>query len=302
MHHMRTYPYLVHKHNTIDAIGHCILILTYTVTFVLRGDLENEIFPREGYGIFIVLLYIIVLPAPTVYYFLKEDSMEDERSPTEDFDFDENPLSVGGLDDDDEAVADSDNASGSPAVQVLGQRGTGHAPPRGLSTAKLAKIIRENKELRAENSQQKVVIQTMEAEATALRNDNTRNGAAFSAVQDAVTTSSPASLSAEANTMQLLATATADAAAAMEKQKQAESRMWDTRRPSQIVAMKSLVQEGVLSEESMVKAQQALEGHVSNQVLTRQLQEKHERDKLAAQENKLALLRMKSERKTYREQ
>jgi hypothetical protein len=48
MHHMRTYPYLQRKHNTIDALGHCILILTYTVTFVLRGDLENEVFPREG--------------------------------------------------------------------------------------------------------------------------------------------------------------------------------------------------------------------------------------------------------------
>ena len=38
--------------------------------------------------------------------------------------------------------------------------------------------------------------------------------------------------------------------------------------------MKDLVQEGVLSEESMAKAQEALEGHVVNQVLSRQLQEK----------------------------
>ena len=53
MHHMRSYPYSVHKHNMIDALGHCILILTYTVTFILRQsdeDLEAESFPREGYG------------------------------------------------------------------------------------------------------------------------------------------------------------------------------------------------------------------------------------------------------------
>ena len=124
-------------------------------------------------------------------------------------------------------------------------------------------------------------------------------------MQEAATS---ASSSAEGNAMQLLATATAEAAAATaasEKQKEEEdlksSRMWDTRRPSQIVAMKDLVQEGVLSEESMAKAQEALEGHVANQVLSRQLQEKQERDKLAAHEDKLAIMRRKTDRKTYRQ-
>jgi hypothetical protein len=65
--------------------------------------------------------------------------------------------------------------------------------------------------------------------------------------------------------------------------------------------MKDLVQEGVLSEESMAKAQEALEGHVANQVLSRQLQEKQERDKLAAQNDMLTILRRKTERKTYRQ-
>ena len=58
--------------------------------------------------------------------------------------------------------------------------------------------------------------------------------------------------------------------------------------------MKDLVQEGVLSEESMAKAQEALEGHVVNQVLSRQLQEKQEGDRLT-------ILRRKTERKTYRQ-
>ena len=52
MHHMRVYPYVRNQHNQVDALGHAALMLTYTITLILRNDDEDafvgEVFPREG--------------------------------------------------------------------------------------------------------------------------------------------------------------------------------------------------------------------------------------------------------------
>jgi hypothetical protein len=110
------------------------------------------------------------------------------------------------------------------SLQVAGQVSAA-STASGLSTAKLAKIVREGKELRAENAQQTATIQALEAEVAALRDDNKKIGGVVSAVQEAAATTDSSSAEG-ANAMQLLATATADAAAATEKQKEIESRMW----------------------------------------------------------------------------
>lgn len=53
MHHMRSFPYVLLKHNIVDGFGHCAVILTYMVTLILRnaeGDdgFDGEWFPRDG--------------------------------------------------------------------------------------------------------------------------------------------------------------------------------------------------------------------------------------------------------------
>lgn len=71
------------KHNIIDALGHLTLILTYISAFIVRSDqidFVSERFPVEGYGWFICFLYLIVLPAPIVYYYRKEMQAEQQSS------------------------------------------------------------------------------------------------------------------------------------------------------------------------------------------------------------------------------
>jgi|EP01043_Picozoa_sp_COSAG02_P036862 hypothetical protein len=66
------FPYVRKTHNQIDSAGHMALLLTYTVSLILRNSEDDEvfadeIFPVEGYGWFIVLIFAVGLPAPTVY-------------------------------------------------------------------------------------------------------------------------------------------------------------------------------------------------------------------------------------------
>ena len=52
MHHMRTYPFVIYKHNVMEALGHCALMLLYAISLILRNDndddWEAEWFPKEG--------------------------------------------------------------------------------------------------------------------------------------------------------------------------------------------------------------------------------------------------------------
>lgn len=71
------------KHNIIDALGHLALILTYVSAFIVRGDesdFVHERFPVWGYGVFICFLYVVILPAPVVYYHRKEKRSDQESS------------------------------------------------------------------------------------------------------------------------------------------------------------------------------------------------------------------------------
>ena len=51
---MRVYPYTTYKHNLMEALGHCALMLTYAISLILRNDNEEqwaeEWWPRAGYG------------------------------------------------------------------------------------------------------------------------------------------------------------------------------------------------------------------------------------------------------------
>lgn len=76
MHHMRTYPFVVYKHNVMEALGHCALMLLYAISLILRNEDEDmwnaELFPKEGYGWFIVFIFAVVLPSPTVYFYRRD--------------------------------------------------------------------------------------------------------------------------------------------------------------------------------------------------------------------------------------
>jgi hypothetical protein len=49
---VRVYPYVSYKHNLMEALGHCAMLLLYSVTLILRNQddsqWEQEWFPKEG--------------------------------------------------------------------------------------------------------------------------------------------------------------------------------------------------------------------------------------------------------------
>eukprot|EP01045_Picozoa_sp_COSAG04_P013252 COSAG04_NODE_930_length_9363_cov_28.745898_4_plen_1224_part_00 len=152
MHHMRTYPFVVYKHNVMEALGHCALMLLYAISLILRNEDEGtwdaEWFPKTGYGWFIVFLFAIVLPSPTVYFYCRD---KDKPTASEGEGFEENPLAIEA-----EASVDAKGSGGAEPEQPTAQ------PAR----AKLAKMQREGKDarvqvqkLQVENQQQQVEIQ-----------------------------------------------------------------------------------------------------------------------------------------------
>lgn len=169
-----------------------------------------------GSGFFIVFMYIVVLPAPTIYSFFvegKNDSTDNTDDGIEGFFA--NPMQDGG--------------EGGDAGQSL----------RKLPGNKVAKLQREGKEQRA-------TIHSLTAKNDALQNEIRRLGGEMTAVVNSA--------------------AGAETAAIALSNAEAESHRFDTRRPSQILAIKGLVEEGILSEESVVEAKQAFEDHVGTQV------------------------------------
>ena len=144
-----------------------------TVSFVLRGGSETfeyEMFPREGYGLFIVFLYVFVLPAPVVYYYFMESNAVDDGKDTPDvsdnFEFD-NPLD------------DFDNNSDAPLPSSSRARppsSGGGSNSGGTSTVRLAKLQREGKELRTINQAQDAELQAKAAEIDALQQELARVG------------------------------------------------------------------------------------------------------------------------------
>jgi hypothetical protein len=153
MHHMRVYPYVRRQHNLGDAIGHFILILTYTIALILRnneGEFANESFPKEGYGWVLLFLYAIVLPAPTIYYFCHNASDEKTNRSRGEWDvsdetgFVDNPLG------DDDPSGGSDDGDGEMAENSSATRGNS-----GIAVHKLARVQRQVRETIAENQELK---------------------------------------------------------------------------------------------------------------------------------------------------
>jgi hypothetical protein len=149
MHHMRVYPYVRKQHNQVDALGHFILILTYTIALILRnGDEQfvNESFPKEGYGVFIVFLYCFVLPGPTIYHFCRNKAESDKDDGAVDEGLYENPLGEDSprIDDDGD---DGDESSAGRLVAHGAAVGAGVAATSGSTLSRLAKVSREKQEL-----------------------------------------------------------------------------------------------------------------------------------------------------------
>ena len=148
MYHMRTYPYIREQHNQIDAVGHMALVLTYTVSLILRNTDDEEAFIGESvstevYGWFIIFIYFVVLPAPTVYSFFSRNKAKGAATVESEFD---NPLAP-------EPINVSEGGATS-----------------SYSLSKLAKMQREKKEAQVEN-------QALRTEVAALRAQNNALGA-----------------------------------------------------------------------------------------------------------------------------
>lgn len=165
MYHMRTYPYVRAQHNLVDAIGHFSLVLTYTIALILRNndsEFANESFPKEGYGWFVVFLYAVVLPAPTVYYFCNNTSESDKDQPeqlgtTDNIGSFENPLTA-----EDVAGGDGTDDESNQVVRLPGTVGNGST----IAVHKLARIQREMRDTLSENQELKRKNATLLAEAS----------------------------------------------------------------------------------------------------------------------------------------
>merc|ERR1712096_461056 len=103
MHRMRTYPFVNYKHNVMEALGHCALMLLYAISLILRNenqdDWDAEWFPKEGYGWFLVFIFAIVLPSPTFYFYFKDKAKRTGPRKEEEFfseELQDNPLAKGG--------------------------------------------------------------------------------------------------------------------------------------------------------------------------------------------------------------
>ena len=139
-----------------------------TVSFVLRGG--SETFEYDFRGLFIVFLYVFVLPAPVVYYYFMESNAVDDGKDAPDvsdgFEFD-NPLD------------DFDNNSDAPLPSSSRARppsSGGGSNSGGTSTVRLAKLQREGKELRTINQAQDAELQAKAAEIVALQQELARVG------------------------------------------------------------------------------------------------------------------------------
>ena len=163
-------------------------------------------------------MYVVVLPAPTVYYFFKDSSGDDaEDSGVASGGSFENPLQ-------DNMDTVDDGAGLAPSKNVM------KGQSRAVSTVRLSKLQREAKVQRAE-------IDWLKAENKRLNGGFVSDGKGSSVA------------SAE------MAAAEAKAQADVDLQR------WDARRPGQVLAIQGLVQEGMLTEESITKAKKTLGEH-----------------------------------------
>lgn len=165
----QTFPYVRKTHNQIDSVGHMALLLTYAASLILRNENNeasaSETFPVEGYGWFIVLVYMVILPAPTIYSLCvhgKEEVAlwEAEVAAAEGhgtaavMNFDANPLTQTT-----ETEAREERDFDSPSNVGA------HVPADSVSLARLAKLQRQQRAAEKE-------IGTLRAQIVALQADN----------------------------------------------------------------------------------------------------------------------------------
>eukprot|EP01045_Picozoa_sp_COSAG04_P009418 COSAG04_NODE_543_length_12846_cov_7.281556_3_plen_1215_part_00 len=252
MHHMRTYPFVNYKHNVMEALGHCSLMLLYAITLILRNDNDEdwdaEWFPKEGYGWFIVFLFAIVLPSPTVYFYRKDAGGSSQAESSDGFE--ENPLAI---------EVDLSSAS----TELAAKEDTSEAQP---ARAKLAKMQRESKDARAQVQKQQLEIQQLQAQVQQQQAENQQLEAQSQMDGDAVRKSEAALRKENVALKAQLASASqvngrelaiSDASAEVPPQVA----------QGQEAAMKELAVDESLSEEARDSAKKALEVLVSSQLL-----------------------------------
>ena len=254
----------LHKHNVLDGFGHSALVLTYMVTLILRHDetdtgiWADEWFPKRGYGYFIVFLYAVVLPSPSIYFFCKHRSSGD----------------IVGLEDGNAAgiAEEFDNPIGDAEdkvfdVDVDGSRGTRgdrrlagpleireqqqQNPFSHVTVAKLNRVAREN---RVENELLTKQVAELSQEIEQLRMAVIASGGDLSAVPDARPRHKSKS--------------TSKSVADDEAEHQSAGKQASPLVPHQasIIAMKALVEDESLSEENRAAAKDALDMRVGNSI------------------------------------
>eukprot|EP01052_Picozoa_sp_SAG31_P012397 SAG31_NODE_724_length_12555_cov_11.624277_3_plen_329_part_00 len=189
---------------------------------------------RVGYGIFIVFLYAIVLPSPVVYYYFKDRAaVQDEESNDSSLGF-SNPLTG-----EDNTTTTYSNAEDDMLSNVSNTN-----VPRIM----LAKLQREAKEARLKQG-------NVAAENAMLRQENHRIVAEMENLKRAPTTSANQPIEPFQSIVPN-----------HEPQPEPTPLTFDTADPLQITAMKTLAEDGMVSERVLEEAKKSLEDHIVEQI------------------------------------
>eukprot|EP01045_Picozoa_sp_COSAG04_P025490 COSAG04_NODE_3353_length_2891_cov_2.148108_4_plen_357_part_01 len=148
-------------------------MLLYAISLILRnedGDAwDAEWFPKEGYGWFIVFIFAIVLPSPTVYFYRKDTGAQGLSDMESGDGFEENPLAI----EVDRTAAANEDDSSEPTV----------AQP---ARAKLAKMQREGKDARAQVQKLQAEVQQVRAENREQQAENQQQLAEIQQLQEQI--------------------------------------------------------------------------------------------------------------------
>lgn len=253
MHHFRSYPYALHKHNVLDGFGHTALVLTYMVTLILRHDKNdtsvwaNEWFPKSGYGYVIVFLYVVVLPSPSIYFYFKHrNDGEQDDSAASTSEYFTNPIGDAA----DSNVFDAYDAGSSTkdARRLAGPLESRDQPRNpAFSPAAVAKLNRVARENRIENEVLTKQVTELSEQNEQLRMSVIASGGDLSTMPQTRTNRRSKST------------------ALAEPEQESEAPPVDPQQSS-ILAMKALAEDESLSEENRAAAKEALDTRVSNTI------------------------------------
>ena len=213
---------------------------------------------RAGYGFFIVILYVFVLPAPVIYYYLRDKNTSKAATDKDDDGVEfSNPLPGSG---EPESPMGSDDNLG-----VLGPSGVDTKDGPQVPRATLAKLHREAREARTKQGD-------TVAENTALKKENQRIVEAMKQLKQTAFPTLADEQGGESEDESKLQPANAF------------KKTWDTRDPEQISAMKALTEEGMVSEKVLDEAKKSLENHIIEQIAASTRLSQFEQQKLDLQQ------------------